>query len=72
MKASTFFAFVGGAALGAMTALLFAPEEGAKTRKKLKNKLKEHGIDLSKEELNELINRLRRKSGKEVPVEDGE
>ncbi len=61
MKASTFFTFLGGAALGAMIALLVAPDKGSNTRKQLRNKLKEHGIDLSKEELNELINRLRHK-----------
>ncbi len=66
MKASTFFAFIGGAALGAMTGLLLAPDSGSKTRKKLKNKLKEHGVDLSTDELNELINRLRHKKPKET------
>ena len=66
MKASTFFTFLGGAALGAMIALLVAPEKGSDTRKKLRHKLKEHGIDLSKEELNELINRLKRKKTAET------
>ena len=61
MKASTFFAFLGGAALGAMAALLLAPEKGVNTRKELKRKLKEYGVKLDREELTELINRLRRK-----------
>ncbi len=61
MKASSLFTFIGGAALGAMIALLLAPEEGVKTRKKLKRKLKEYGIDLSKDELNELIGKLKQK-----------
>ena len=61
MKASTFFAFLGGAALGAIIALLAAPDKGSDTRKKLRRKLKEYGIDLNKEELNELIDRFKRK-----------
>ena len=61
MKASTFFAFLGGAALGAIIALLVAPDKGSDTRKKLRRKLKEYGIDLNKEELNELIDRFKRK-----------
>ena len=61
MKASTFFTFLSGAALGAMIALLVAPDKGSDTRKKLRRKLKEHGIDLNKEELSDLIDRLRRK-----------
>ena len=69
MKASTFFTFLSGAVLGAMIALLVAPEKGSDTRKKLRRKLKEHGIDLSKEELGELIDRLRRKKqAKEAEV----
>ena len=58
MKASTFLAFLSGAALGAVIALLAAPEKGSDTRKKIRLKLKEHGIDLSKEELSELISSI--------------
>ena len=69
MKASTFFAFLGGAALGAIIALLAAPDKGSDTRKKLRRKLKEYGIDLNKEELNELIDRFKRKKqAKEAEV----
>jgi len=69
MKASTFFTFLGGAALGAMIALLAAPDKGSDTRKKLRRKLKEYGIDLNKEELNELIDRFKRKKqAKEAEV----
>ena len=71
MKASTFFTFLSGTVLGAMIALLVAPEKGSDTRKKLRRKLKEHGIDLSKEELGELIDRLRRKKqAKEAEVSE--
>lgn len=65
MKASVFFSFLGGAALGAAIAILLAPQSGMKTRKKLRRVLKEHGIDLSREELNELIHRMRHKYMKE-------
>ena len=69
MKASTFFTFLGGAALGAIIALLAAPDKGSDTRKKLRRKLKEYGIDLNKEELNELIDRFKRKKqAKEAEV----
>lgn len=36
MKSDTFFAFIGGAIVGAAAALLLAPESGEETRKKLK------------------------------------
>ncbi len=58
MKGSTFFAFMAGAALGASVALLLAPENGPTTRKKLKKKLKEHGISLNKDEISELISSI--------------
>ena len=61
MKASNFITFLAGAALGATVALLFAPDSGANTRKKIRTKMKDHGIDLSKAELNELIARLKGK-----------
>ena len=61
MKASNFFTFLTGAALGACLALLFAPDKGSNTRDKIRLKLKKHGIDLSKDELNELISRIRGK-----------
>lgn len=37
MKGETFFAFLGGLLVGAGAALLFAPESGEETRKKIKN-----------------------------------
>ena len=69
MKTSTLFTFLSGAALGAIIALLLAPDKGSETRKKINNKLKEHGIDLSKEELSELINSIFCKVEFEEPAE---
>ncbi len=61
MKAPTIFAFLGGAALGAMVALMLAPNSGRKTRKKLKKKLKK----MSPDELNDLITRFKLSRAKE-------
>ena len=36
MKPSTFFAFLGGVLAGATIAMLFTPETGSETRKKIK------------------------------------
>ena len=61
MKVSNIFTFLAGAAIGAAAALLFAPDSGANTRKKIRQELKKHGLDLSEIELNELISRFRNK-----------
>jgi gas vesicle protein len=37
MKGDTLFAFLGGAILGAAVAILFAPDSGDETRKKIKD-----------------------------------
>ncbi len=39
MKTDTFFAFIGGAIVGAAAALLLAPESGEETRKKIKESI---------------------------------
>ena len=42
MKGQCFFSFLGGAAIGAVVALLLAPDSGKKTRHKIGDKIK-HG-----------------------------
>ena len=70
MKVSNLITFVAGAAVGAAVALLFAPDSGVNTRKKIRQKMKDHGIDLSKAELNELIARLKgKKAVKELEAQ---
>lgn len=48
MKSSSFFAFIGGALVGAAVALLLAPEKGEVTRKKI--------IDSAEKPIDELKN----------------
>lgn len=76
MKVSHLFTFIGGALLGAIIALLVAPESGEETRKKIKNKLEEKGIHLSKEQLDEFIESLKGKfnikKGQEVIIDEDE
>ena len=43
MKGSCFFSFLGGAAIGAMIALLTAPDSGANTSNKIAGKIKQGG-----------------------------
>lgn len=61
MKISHLVMFLGGAMLGAIVALLLAPESGSETRAKINEKLKEKGINLSKEQLDEFIDLIRKK-----------
>ncbi len=51
-------AFIGGAAVGAIVALLLAPEKGEDTRARISNYLKEKGINLKGDELDELVNKI--------------
>lgn len=61
MKISHLLTFLGGAMLGAIVALLLAPESGSDTRTKINEKLKEKGINLSKEQLDEFIEIIKKK-----------
>lgn len=53
MKSRTVFALLAGAAVGAVLGILFAPDKGEKTRKKMK-KTTEDCIDKVKEKLSNL------------------
>ena len=67
------FSFLGGLAAGAIIALLLAPDKGSETRRKIAEKLKEKGINLTGEELDEFIDMLKDKvglKGKESATEE--
>lgn len=51
-------AFLGGAVVGGIVALLLAPESGADMRKKVTDFLEKKGIKLSKEDLDAFIHEI--------------
>ena len=52
------YAFLGGAVVGALAAILFAPEKGRDLRKRIKEILKRRGIDFTDDDVEELIDQI--------------
>lgn len=73
-RVNSVLALLGGAAMGAIIALLLAPAKGEETREKISEVLREKGIKLSKEDFNKLIDsiesRFRKKDAEEAAVEE--
>ncbi|HIZ04953.1 MAG TPA: YtxH domain-containing protein, partial [Candidatus Phocaeicola gallistercoris] len=51
-------AFLGGVVLGAAAGVLFAPEKGEDTRKKIADLLRKKGIRLNREEMDDLVDQI--------------
>ena len=51
-------AFLGGAVVGGVLGILFAPEEGEKTREKIVEALRKRGIKLNRDEMKDLVNEI--------------
>jgi gas vesicle protein len=52
-------AFLGGAIGGGVLGVLFAPESGEETRKKIIDALEKRGIKLSKDEMDDLVDEIK-------------
>ena len=61
MKQSNIYAFLGGALVGGVLALLFAPDKGSETRRKISTKVKESS-EYTKEQIEHLLEYLRGKA----------
>lgn len=57
-KNTLFYAFLGGALVGAGVAVLFAPEKGSDTRRKIKEALQKKGILCTESEIDALVAQL--------------
>jgi gas vesicle protein len=52
-------AFLGGAVVGGTLGVLFAPEKGDETRKKIMEALEKRGIKLSKTDMDDLVDEIK-------------
>lgn len=52
------YAFIGGAVVGAVAALLFAPEKGEDLRLRVVEFLKSKGIDFTDAEIDEIVEKI--------------
>lgn len=52
------YAFLGGAIVGCSVAILFAPEKGSDLRSRIKEMLKQKGIDFSDDEVEQLVKQI--------------
>ena len=55
---SLLYAFLGGAVVGGIAAILFAPEKGSDLRARIKELLKKNGIDFSDDEVEQLVKQI--------------
>ena len=70
MKCASLLAgFLTGAAIDAALGILFAPEKGEDTRSKINEVLRENGIKLSREDMENLVNKIAAKLKLDKAVE---
>lgn len=70
MKASNVLAFLGGIAAGVLVGIMFAPDKGSETRKKIIEILEEKGLTLSCEQIESFIEDVKSKLRKGFRDED--
>jgi len=56
-------AFLGGAALGAVAGILFAPDKGSETRAKIIEELKARNLFVTREQLDALVEKIKARVG---------